>query len=152
MANTSTVSLAYKGLVTDKALASDPAQLEAVALLDEIGAALVALEADNGGLASFFKKRKSVPKGAYIWGEVGRGKTLLMDLFFDTVPIKAKRRVHFHEFMDEVHTSIATFRAQSEDTKGARDPIPFVIKPILKTTRLLCFDEFHVTDITKACR
>lgn len=144
------VSDAYQALADKGALKADPAQRDAVVLLDEIGSALIALEAGSSGLAGFFKKRKAAPKGAYIWGEVGRGKSMLMDLFFDSVPITAKRRVHFHEFMDEVHTGIAKFRAENSDTKGARDPIPAVIKPILKTTRLLCFDEFHVTDITNA--
>lgn len=141
---------AYEALVGAGTLEPDQAQLEAVAILDEINAALADLETGNGGLAGFFKKRKAVPKGAYIWGDVGRGKTLLMDMFFDAVPIEAKRRVHFHEFMDEVHVAITAFRAENKDEKGARDPIPAVIKPILKTTRLLCFDEFHVTDITNA--
>ena len=150
MDSSSAVSDAYKALVEKGALAPDPAQQDAAHLLDEIASALVALEARNGGVAGFFKKRKAAPKGAYLWGEVGRGKSMLMDLFFETVPIEAKRRVHFHEFMDEVHAAIAAFRAESKDTKGARDPIPAVIKPILKTTRLLCFDEFHVTDITNA--
>lgn len=150
MNSPSSVSSAYETLVKDGALTFDLAQREAVALLDEIGRELVRLEAGRGGLSGFFKNRKSVPKGAYIWGEVGRGKTLLMDLFFDLVPIHAKRRVHFHEFMDEVHQGIAAFRRETADTKGARDPIPAVIKPILKTTRLLCFDEFHVNDITNA--
>lgn len=144
------VSAAYQRLVGEGALAADPAQQEAAARLDGIRTALEKLETGTGGVADFFKRRHKVPKGLYLWGEVGRGKTLLMDLFFDSVPIAAKRRVHFHEFMDEVHQAIAAFRAETRDIKGARDPIPAVIKPILKTTRLLCFDEFHVNDITNA--
>lgn len=144
------VSDAYAALVDAGTLSSDKAQRDAATLLDEICAGLLALESRNGGLAGFFQKRKAAPKGAYIWGDVGRGKTLLMDMFFEAVPIAAKRRVHFHEFMDEVHAGITAFRAENKDQKGVRDPIPAVIKPILKTTRLLCFDEFHVTDITNA--
>jgi len=150
LSSPSSVSDAYLALAADGTLKIDAAQQEAAHLLDGIAGSLVALEASNGGLAGFFKKRKSVPKGAYIWGEVGRGKSMLMDLFFETVPITAKRRVHFHEFMDEMHAAITVFRSENKDEKGARDPIPAVIKPILKTTRLLCFDEFHVSDIANA--
>lgn len=146
----SSVYDAYQALVDAGTLSPDKAQLEAIDILDEICAGLSALEARKSGLAGFFQKRKAAPKGAYIWGDVGRGKTLLMDMFFDAAPVEAKRRVHFHEFMDEVHAGITAFRAENRDEKGARDPIPAVIKPILKTTRLLCFDEFHVTDITNA--
>ena len=150
MTTTGTVTDAYFDLVTRGVLKEDAAQIAAAGHLDEISAALAALENGNGGIAGFFRKRHAVPRGAYIWGEVGRGKSMLMDLFFEHVPIEAKRRVHFHEFMDEVHTAIAAFRRETRDEKSARDPIPAVIKPILKTTRLLCFDEFHVHDITNA--
>ena len=150
MALPSTLGNAYQALIDEGALSGDSAQWEAVRLLDEIGQSLIALEAGKGGIAGFFKKRHKAPKGAYIWGDVGRGKTLLMDLFFDIVPIKAKRRVHFHEFMDEVHTSIAEYRAANKGQPGRHDPIPHVIKPIMRDVRLLCFDEFHVQDITNA--
>jgi cell division protein ZapE len=137
----------YSKLLNEKALTPDAAQFEAVQLLDSLSADLLALEQKKGGLGAFFKSRKSVPKGIYLWGDVGRGKTLLMDMFFEEVPIKAKRRVHFHEFMDEIHSEIALFRKNNEK---ARDPIPHIIKPIIKDVRLLCFDEFHVSDITNA--
>src|SRR5690606_9805275 len=88
--------------------------------------------------------------GLYIWGDVGRGKTMLMDLFYASVPVSAKRRVHFHEFMNEVHEGIAAFRAGNPGTRGARDPIPAVARPISRAVRLLCFDEFFVSDITDA--
>ena len=141
---------AYQALIDEGALSVDSAQHEAVLLLNDIGQSLVALEAGKGGIAGFFKKRHKAPKGAYIWGKVGRGKTLLMDLFFETVPIKTKRRVHFHEFMDEVHAAIAEYRAAHKDQPGRHDPIPYVVKPIMRDVRLLCFDEFHVQDITNA--
>lgn len=147
---TGRVSAAYAALTQDDVLTVDAAQLRAAILLDDIAVSLETLETPDKGLSGFFKSRKAVPKGAYIWGDVGRGKSMLMDLFFAEVQITAKRRVHFHEFMDEVHTAIAGFRAENKDHKGARDPIPAIIKPILKTTRLLCFDEFHVNDITNA--
>ena len=94
--------------------------------------------------AGLFRKRTRV-HGAYLVGSVGRGKTMLMDLFFSAVPIAAKRRVHFDEFMDEVHTAIAEFRRSN-----GGDPIPAVTKPIIAEARLLCLDEFQVADITNA--
>jgi cell division protein ZapE len=85
------------------------------------------------------------PRGIYIHGAVGRGKTLLMDLFFDALTIPAKRRIHFHEFMSEVHDEIGKAR-QIEPG----DPIPYVSRQIAQRTKVLCFDELHVTDIADA--
>lgn len=89
-------------------------------------------------------------RGAYLVGQVGRGKTMLMDLFFEAVPIRAKRRVHFHEFMDEMHESIRAFRASAKGKSESADPIAAVTKPLLAEMRLLCLDEFQVNDITNA--
>lgn len=144
------VSAAYAALVGEGALTDDPAQMEAAVLLDRIAGELEALETGRRGLAGLFRHKRQHIMGAYIHGEVGRGKTLLMDLFFDQVKVAAKRRVHFHEFMDEVHAAIAAFRAGVKDRPGDHDPIPAVVKPIIRDVRLLCFDEFHVTDITNA--
>lgn len=88
-------------------------------------------------------------RGAYLVGEVGRGKTMLMDLFFAAVPLERKRRVHFHEFMDEMHEAIRAFRA-SPRGKGDADPVAAVTRPLVADIRLLCLDEFQVTDITNA--
>lgn len=129
----------------------DPAQRMAAEKLDAIARQLAALEASNGSvIAALFKRRREAPRGLYLWGDVGRGKTMLMDLFMAGVQVKAKRRVHFHEFMNEVHEGIAAFRAQNAGTKGARDPIPAVARPITRSVRLLCFDEFLVSDIADA--
>jgi len=131
------VSAALAALVAQGAVAADPLQAEAAKTLDRIATDLVQPQ-------SLFRKRKPV-RGAYLVGAVGRGKTMLMDVFFAAVPIAEKRRVHFDEFMDEVHTAIAEFR------KGdGGDPIPAVTKPIVAEARLLCLDEFQVTDITNA--
>jgi cell division protein ZapE len=95
--------------------------------------------------------KKSPPRGLYIWGPVGRGKTLLMDLFFDAAPIQAKRRIHFHRFMEDAHARINAFRRKLKagEAKGD-DPIPPVAAEIASEIRLLCFDEFAVHDIADA--
>jgi cell division protein ZapE len=91
-------------------------------------------------------------KGLYIYGEVGRGKTMLMDLFFEASPVVRKRRVHFHEFMADVHERIYACRqkAKSGAIDSSEDPIRLVAADIAQETWLLCFDEFHVTDIADA--
>ncbi|MBV1706343.1 MAG: AFG1 family ATPase [Hyphomicrobiales bacterium] len=91
------------------------------------------------------------PRGVYIWGAVGRGKTMLMDLFFETVPLKRKRRVHFHAFMADVHARIHVWRqARLRGEVKGDDPIKPVAEALSAGTRLLCFDEFVVTDIADA--
>jgi cell division protein ZapE len=131
------VSDALADLVSRGALTADPLQREAAGALDRIASGL----ARPAGL---FGRRESV-KGAYLVGSVGRGKTMLTDLFFEAAPVPHKRRVHFDEFMDEVHTAIAAARRTGEG-----DPIPVVTRPIIAEARLLCLDEFQVTDITNA--
>lgn len=128
-------------------LKADALQADAASALDAIAKALV--PRDTGLIPSLFAPTSKI-RGAYLAGEVGRGKTLLMDLFFAAVPIAEKRRVHFHEFMDEMHAGIAKFRASAKGKSGNADPIAAVVRPILKSTRLLCLDEFQVSDITNA--
>jgi cell division protein ZapE len=89
-------------------------------------------------------------KGLYIFGDVGRGKTMLMDLFFEAAPIACRRRVHFHEFMGEVHERVFALRQQTNSSAGGGDPIALTAAAIAQDTWLLCFDEFHVTDIADA--
>jgi cell division protein ZapE len=133
----SPVSDTLAALVARGGLSADPLQANAAAVLDRIAVGL----ARPGSL---FRRRKPVV-GAYLVGSVGRGKTMLMDVFFEAAPIREKRRVHFDEFMDEAHTAIAAWRKEHQS-----DPIPAVTRPLLETTRLLCLDEFQVTDITNA--
>lgn len=141
------VRTAYEDLVGRQALTPDPAQREAAGEFDRILTDLAGAKT-KGGFFGLFEKPVSV-KGLYLVGEVGRGKTMLMDLFYSAVPFAEKRRVHFHEFMDEVHVAIAAFRKSAKES--AADPVDAVTKPILKSgLRVLCLDEFHVHDITNA--
>lgn len=146
---------AYGALVANGSLKADAEQLD-VAMRLHILAGL--LEGKRPSESLFFKifgsktARPSISnvKGLYIWGDVGRGKTMLMDLFFEQVQIIEKRRVHFHEFMDELHKIIAEFRQDTRRKKKHFDPIVAAVDQVAKDIRLLCFDEFHVTDITNA--
>ena len=97
------------------------------------------------------EKRQSRIKGLYIYGDVGRGKTMLMDLFFESSPVQRKRRAHFHEFMIDVHERIHAIRQKMKlGEHAAEDPIQQAATELAGETWLLCFDEFHVTDIADA--
>lgn len=125
----------------------DVAQLAAAKRLDALAAELVASRPNGPSriLARLARAKPHRLKGLYIHGAVGRGKTMLMDLFYEAVPAPQKRRLHFHEFMAEVHERIARGRATTDG-----DPIPFVATEIAAASPLLCFDELHVTDIADA--
>ncbi|GBE43241.1 AFG1-like ATPase [bacterium BMS3Bbin10] len=137
----------YRSMVADGHIRPDPAQLLAAGKLELLANRLAQYDAPaKSDFFSFFGgKRGEVPEGLYMFGGVGRGKTMLMDLFFEDVPFAPKRRVHFHEFMAEVHELIARFRSLHEG-----DPIPATAQAIVSEARLLCFDELHVTDIADA--
>jgi cell division protein ZapE len=155
----------YRSLVTAGEIEADPAQAEAV----EAFAALEARLADyrpgskNGFLGRLFGADKKNGKdkkngrngeplrGLYMHGEVGRGKTMLMDLFFEVSPVTHKRRAHFHEFMADVHERIYGFRQKIASGELADvDPVRLTAQTIFEEAWLLCFDEFHVTDIADA--
>lgn len=127
----------------------DAAQLQAVRRLDDLRRRLLAREADTAwfsiGLLSLLGRRRSTDpeRGVYLWGGVGRGKTRLLDLFFDELPLVAKRRVHFHQFMHDVHAELATL-------KEVESPLERVAGRIAAEVRVLCFDELFVSDITDA--
>jgi len=127
----------YAERLAEGRLSADPAQAEAVERLDALARKLAAPRGWFGG--------GKPPRGLYIWGAVGRGKSMLMDLFFEAVALKDKRRVHFHDFMLETHRFIFNWRKT-----GSGDPIAPAAKRIADQARLLCFDEFHVTQIADA--
>ena len=143
----STVLTRYDERLRLGELEPDAAQRAVAGQLDRLQGQL---EAVNGGahglLARIFKRSNGpAPRGLYIYGSVGRGKTMLMDLYFEETRFEPKRRAHFHEFMADVHDRITLARAEVEG-----DPIPHVARAIASEAKLLCFDELHVTDIADA--
>jgi len=151
-----TFSTRYAALVAAEKIEADPGQ----AILARHLAALERrldqhrLARKSSSLGWLFGKREGAGedlKGLYVYGEVGRGKTMLMDLFFETSAVVRKRRVHFHEFMADVHERIHAYRqeAKNGETTG-QDPIHRTAGAIAAESWLLCFDEFHVTDIADA--
>ena len=127
-------------------LETDAAQLKVAAQLDDLARRLNAWRPSRPGLFSFLSRASAPPpRGLYIHGDVGRGKTMLMDLFFACVRFSPKQRSHFHEFMADVHERIAQARREVDG-----DPIPHVAAGIAAEAGLLCFDEMQVTDIADA--
>ena len=145
---------AYESLVASSAIEPDAAQREAAEAFGDLEQRLSHYKPlrKQGLLGRLFAdKDNGPPRGLYVHGEVGRGKTMLMDLFFQECPIEHKRRAHFHEFMAEVHERIYGFRqqiARGEIPDG--DVIALTANAIFEEAWLLCFDEFHVTDIADA--
>jgi cell division protein ZapE len=145
---------AYRALLAQGEIRPDIAQAAAVDALARLEA-----ELDSAGEPSFslFGRKPKSLRGVYLWGPVGRGKSMLMDLFFDSAPIARKRRIHFHAFMAEVHADIDAWRKGDPAERKARfgqhrgdDPIAPTAERISSQARLLCFDELQVTDIADA--
>jgi cell division protein ZapE len=151
-----TISERYAALVAAGEVERDGAQAAVVATLArlEIRLAHHRLARKSSSLGWMFGRREQVTgplKGLYIYGEVGRGKTMLMDLFFAASPVVRKRRVHFHEFMVDVHERIHDWRQRRRRGEvSGEDPIAPVAAALAEQAWLLCFDEFHVTDIADA--
>jgi cell division protein ZapE len=144
----------YAARVAAGMIESDPGQQFALIRFARLEKALMQFRppAKSGALGWLMARRPiEAPRGVYLWGEVGRGKTMLMDLFFEGVPVARKRRAHFHEFMGDVHERVQRFRERIKRGEFAgEDPIRLAAGEIADETALLCFDEFHVTDIADA--
>jgi cell division protein ZapE len=150
------ISTQYAALVAAGEIEHDGAQQAIVDKLAQLERRIVEhrLARKSSSLGWIFgaRKRQEDPiRGLYIFGEVGRGKTMLMDLFFAASPVVRKHRAHFHEFMADVHERIYAFRQKIKSVEiSGEDPIQLAAAAIADETWLLCFDEFHVTDIADA--
>lgn len=155
----------YQARIDAGDLASDAAQADAAEHLQQLFEALKRYSPGRGGsvfgggLFGFGRSRVAAPRGVYLFGDVGRGKSMLMDLFFEATPFAPKRRVHFHAFMLEVHEMIAQWRGMDDKARAKHadyekpdgdDPIAPTARGLARGAKLLCFDEFQVTDIADA--
>lgn len=140
---TQLVHLTYEAELAARGYASDPAQLRAIDALERCATEWAAYKVQRSNAIKKLINRPAIPRGVYMHGGVGRGKSFLMDCFFGAVPLKRKVRLHFHEFMREVHRELL-------DLQGTANPLDELGKRISKRYRLICFDEFHVADITDA--
>ena len=133
----------YQDALTKRGFQADAAQQHAVDRLQQTYDEWVLYKEKRSNRLTRLITRPDVPRGVYMWGGVGRGKSFLMDSFYSVVPLVRKTRVHFHEFMRAVHR-------QLDELKGVADPLDEVARHISKRYRLICFDEFHVSDIADA--
>jgi cell division protein ZapE len=144
----------YRALISERGFESDPAQAEVVRSLDALADKLKGYKAEgkpSGFSRLFGAKPAEPPRGLYIHGPVGRGKTMLMDMFFDAVEGPRKRRAHFHAFMADVHARLNQWRqARKRGEVAGEDPITPVAADLAQEASLLCFDEFSVRDIADA--
>jgi cell division protein ZapE len=152
----STVAQRYAHLVATGEIADDPAQRKIIAALDRLIDEIRAkrLQRKSSALGWLFAKNRAAIEqvtGLYVHGGVGRGKTMLMDLFFEMVPVRRKRRVHFNAFMADAHDRIQKHRLARKNGEAKEDdPIPPVARALADEAWVLCFDEFSVTDIADA--
>jgi cell division protein ZapE len=149
----SAIAERYAARVAAGAVESDAGQLLAVGRLARLERELADFRPPvKGGALGWLMARRPIdaPLGVYLWGDVGRGKTMLMDLFFEGAPVANKRRVHFHEFMADVHERVQRLRGKLKNGESEEDPIRLAGEEIANESALLCFDEFHVTDIADA--
>jgi cell division protein ZapE len=137
------VKQAYEAELAARGFQSDPAQLRAVEALDRCAREWAEYKALRSNALKKLINRPEIPRGVYMYGGVGRGKSFLMDCFFNAVPLRRKTRLHFHEFMREVHRELA-------ELQGTVNPLEELGRRIARRYKLICFDEFHVADITDA--
>ncbi len=134
---------AYAATIAERGFTADAVQRAAAERLQSLYSELLAFKVARQGTLRRIFSPPEVPRGVYLWGGVGRGKSFLMDCFYDAVPYRRKRRVHFHAFMQDIHR-------QLNELKGEEDPLLKVADRTADELRLLCLDEFHVSDIADA--
>ena len=139
---TSVKQIYHRELAT-RGFQSDPAQMQAVAALEHCADEWAAYKQQRSNAIKKLINRPDVPRGVYMYGGVGRGKSFLMDCFYEAVPIQRKTRLHFHEFMREVHRELGKLQ-------GTVNPLQALGAKMAKRFKLICFDEFHVADVTDA--
>jgi cell division protein ZapE len=137
------VAQVYQAELTAKGFQADPGQLVGLNALERCADEWTNYKARRGGRLARVLIHPPLPRGVYLWGGVGRGKSFLMDCFFQAVPIERKLRVHFHEFMRATHREM-------HDLRGTEDPLNEVAIRVARRYRLICFDEFHISDIADA--
>ncbi len=141
--NSNPVKKAYQAELLARGYTADPAQMRAVQALEVCAREWAHFKERRSNAFKKLINRPTIPRGVYMFGGVGRGKSFLMDCFFGAVPLKRKTRLHFHEFMREVHRELAGMQ-------GTVNPLDMLAKRIAAKFRLICFDEFHVSDVTDA--
>jgi cell division protein ZapE len=140
---TQSVRQIYETELQARGYHSDPAQLRAVEALDRCASEWATYKEKRSNALKKLVNRPDIPRGVYMYGGVGRGKSFLMDCFYSAVPLRRKTRLHFHEFMREVHRELA-------DLQGTVNPLDELGRRMSLRYKLICFDEFHVADITDA--
>lgn len=133
----------YEATLAERGFVADEAQLAGIAALERCENEWADYKARRSNAVTKLLVRPPIPRGVYMFGGVGRGKSFLMDCFFQSVPLTRKTRLHFHEFMREVHREL-------QELKGTVNPLDELGKRIARRFRLICFDEFHVADVTDA--
>ncbi|MCL1622862.1 cell division protein ZapE [Moraxella sp. Tifton1] len=135
----------YQAALATGNFSEDPIQRQAMGYLDELYHQIIKMDGDTkrGFFASLFKSKPVPPKGLYMWGGVGRGKTWMMDMFYESLPIERKMRMHFHHFMQRVHSELVKLQGQS-------DPLQKVADIIHDEAVVICFDEFFVSNVSDA--
>jgi cell division protein ZapE len=133
----------YERTLGERGYRTDAAQMRAIDSLERCEKEWTDYKARRGNAVARLLRRPPIPRGVYMHGGVGRGKSFLMDCFFQSVPLTRKTRLHFHEFMREVHREL-------QDLKGTADPLDELGRRIARRFRLICFDEFFVADVTDA--